>query len=589
MKSYKLFVFSAIWLAPFSELRAAPGDLNPFRADASGSSGNSVYVAVQDLNNLILAGGWFDSLGGATRLSLARLGWPGATLDNTFTPSTAGSASAVRSMAVLPDSRILIAGEFSFVSGQPRGRGAILNADGTVYAGFDPGLNENVYCTAVQPDGKMLFGGNFTSAFGVNRSRIVRVNANLTLDTGFNPVVNNTVRVMMEQPEGKLIIGGNFTTISGSLSNRLARLHPNGTVDVTFQPNFDGPVYAAVTLKDGKLLVGGSFNTVGGTARQNLVRLYPDGSVDTAFSTGADGIVRTMAVQVDGRIIVGGEFANIGGVARSRFARLDASGTVRADFSLGANGTVFSAALTESGSVILGGAFSRIGTTSRVNFASLGGDGGTFQSLTVPSPARVDWLRLGGAAEARYVTFDHSVSYNGPWTSLGTGTRTANGWEKTGLALPPEGYIRAQARVYASYGGGSSYLSESNKPYRFTQLQVWRQTYFGTLADEGDAASEADPDHDGLVNNIEFAFGLHPFTPDTEQLPQWQYDTNEWGMQFTAPESADGTAYLAEYNTTLGTGGWQMSPNLGEGRNLLFIVPQIPGSRMFLRLRVVTH
>jgi uncharacterized delta-60 repeat protein len=584
-RSLPVLFVAPLFVLPVSGLRAAPGDLLALRADAFGSQGSSVYVAVPQVNGRILVGGWFQTLGGVSRLNLAQVFTTGQS-DPSFAPSTTGSAPAVRSIAVLPDGRMLIAGEFSSVNSQARGRGAILNTDGTVVAGFDPGLNEYVYCTVVQPDGKVLFGGNFTSAFGVARSRIVRLNGNLSLDTAFNPVVNNTVRVMMEQPDGKLILGGNFTVIGGSVRNRIARLNVDGTVDASFNPNVNGPVYTATMLADGKILAGGSFTSVGGVSRQNLVRLHPDGSVDTSYTAGADGIVRSLAPQVDGKVIVGGEFSVIGGVSRNRFARLNADGSANSAFTLGANGTVFSVVLKQDGNVLLGGGFSKVGTADRINLAGLANDS-TFQFLAVPSPGRIQWVRLGAMPEARYATFDYSSSLTGPWTRLGVGTRTINGWEMTGMVLPKGGYIRGQARIYSSYSGGSSYLHEDVTSFTFTFLQVWRQTHFGTPDDTGDAANLADPDHDGLTNAVEFAFGLNPRTPDVNLLPEWEIDGGETAMLFTAPESADGTVYRAEYNTTLANTGWQPIANQGLGREHFFVVPQIPGSRMFLRLRVI--
>ena len=44
----------------------------------------------------------------------------------------------------------------------------------------------------------------------------------------------------------------------------------------------------------------------------------------------------------------------------------------------------------------------------------------------------------------------------------------------------------------------------------WTSLQAWRNQYFQTINNDGDAADNADPDGDGLGNFLEFALGLDP-------------------------------------------------------------------------------
>jgi hypothetical protein len=41
-------------------------------------------------------------------------------------------------------------------------------------------------------------------------------------------------------------------------------------------------------------------------------------------------------------------------------------------------------------------------------------------------------------------------------------------------------------------------------------IEAWRYQYFGTTANTGNAADNADPDHDGVPNLLEYAYGLNP-------------------------------------------------------------------------------
>src|SRR3954465_7880829 len=58
--------------------------------------------------------------------------------------------------------------------------------------GFDPNANGQIRVIAVQPDGKILIGGEFTTVapnggLPVTRNRIARLNPDGSLDAAFNP------------------------------------------------------------------------------------------------------------------------------------------------------------------------------------------------------------------------------------------------------------------------------------------------------------------------------------------------------------------------------------------------------------------
>ena len=82
------------------------------------------------------------------------------------------------------------------------------------------GANSSVFAVALQPDGKIVIGGNFTSYNGdaAASDRVMRLNADGTRDTTFNTGgagVNGEVAGVAVQPDGKIVIGGNFTSYNG--------------------------------------------------------------------------------------------------------------------------------------------------------------------------------------------------------------------------------------------------------------------------------------------------------------------------------------------------------------------------------------
>ena len=153
-------------------------------------------------------------------------------MDSAYDPILTRSGVAFgKSIAALPDGKVIIGGVFSAVDGTAAGSIARLNADGSLDntfnsggAGFGTGT-PTIYAIVPTADGKILVGGIFTTYNGVARKNILRLNADGTLDTSFDPGTgpSNSVFAMAVQTDGKIIIGGSFATYKGQAANRIAR------------------------------------------------------------------------------------------------------------------------------------------------------------------------------------------------------------------------------------------------------------------------------------------------------------------------------------------------------------------------------
>ncbi len=304
---------------------------------AEGGAGVSALAVQTDAK--ILVGGCFTRIGGQPRLNLARLN-PDGTLDPDFNPGvTAGywPWPSVTALALQPDGKILLGGIFGGVGGQPRLNIARLNPNGTVDPDFNPGATGGEYpavsSLALQPDGKILVGGNFTHVGGQPRTNMARLNPDGTVDQGFAPHATGPPRPaqpavysVLIQPDGKILVGGVFTNIAGQPRRNLARLNQDGTVDPGFDPEPGLYVYTQGLQADGKILVGGCFWWIGGAERIALARLLADGTVDSEFNARISGTemptVDSLAVQPDGKILIAGWFTQVGQQGRTNFARL---------------------------------------------------------------------------------------------------------------------------------------------------------------------------------------------------------------------------------------------------------------------------
>lgn len=319
----------------------------------------------------IVVAGIFTALGSTTQWRVARIainGTPDADFANPNVDNTVNAA------ALQPDGKVVIVGTFSSVGGTGVNGVARLTAYGARDAGFaNPGAlgGANLLrAVAVQPDGKILIAGNFTSVGASPRSRIARLNADGTLDSGFGDagVANFEVRAIALQPDGKIIIGGDFTTVGSTAMSGVARLNADGTLDTSFaNPGItltsSLPVVNALALRaDGKIVIGGQFSHVGGSPYAGAARLNADGTRDATFANpqiaGGGTAVNALAVQADGKVIIGGNFATVGGQTYGRVARLNADGTPDTGFeNPTANSFASSIALQPDGKALIGGNF----------------------------------------------------------------------------------------------------------------------------------------------------------------------------------------------------------------------------------------
>ncbi|MBK9734022.1 MAG: VCBS repeat-containing protein [Saprospiraceae bacterium] len=188
---------------------------------------NAVRSITLQPDGKIIVGGDFTSFNGTTgRNRIVRLNADGS-LDSGFIPGT-GFQNAVFSTTLQPDGKIIVGGNFTSFNGTPRTGIARLNADGSLDTGFNPGtgFNSGVRSTRLLPDGKIMVGGGFTSFNGTPRTAIALLNADGSLDASFNPGTgfNGIVWSTSLQPDGKIIMGGEFTSFNGTIRHRIARL-----------------------------------------------------------------------------------------------------------------------------------------------------------------------------------------------------------------------------------------------------------------------------------------------------------------------------------------------------------------------------
>jgi len=338
---------------------------------------NMVNVVRQQRDAKLVLGGPFTSIGSGVNQSygVTRYRADGS-WDPGFRVGSAMQGAQVSALEIQPDGRIVIGGTFSDYGGIPRLNVARLLPDGGLDLSFKPGTGANgwVYAIALQPDGKVLIGGDFTLVNGTARARLARLDTNGVVDTAFNPGsgANNRVTTLAVQPDGKILAGGWFTNFNGFARSRLVRLEANGAVDTNFNTGtgFNDTVSSVVVQPDTRILVGGWFNTNNGAVQRKIVRLLSNGSVDASFNVGTGiksisspnlGAVNSVVLQPDGKVVLAGEFTYFNDVFRGNLARVLANGQLDTNFTAGVGTFATSVIAPPDGSITVAGNFSSFG------------------------------------------------------------------------------------------------------------------------------------------------------------------------------------------------------------------------------------
>jgi uncharacterized delta-60 repeat protein len=185
---------------------------------------------------------------------------PNGILDSSFQTEISSSTvdtffpAVVRSIALQGDGKVVIGGWFKTVDGVSRNSIARLNPNGSLDRSFQEGLGGleylhsrlngdpcwwclGAYSITVQSDGKLLVGGVFDTVNSMSRNSIARLNADGTLDTGFQSGLSGIesylgsvfggtrgVFSVAPQSESKVLVGGSFNTVNGIPAVGIARL-----------------------------------------------------------------------------------------------------------------------------------------------------------------------------------------------------------------------------------------------------------------------------------------------------------------------------------------------------------------------------
>ncbi len=489
---------------------------------------------------------------------------------------------------------------------------------------------------ALQIDGKILVTG--CAYNGSNDDfAVVRYNLNGTIDTtfGFNGKLTDDfgdtgdyAYCIAVQSDGKIIIAGESLRVD-NYDFAVVRYHSSGTSDSSFGNG--GRVFTAIgdsddaakgvaVQSDGGIVAAGYAYSNDG-ADFAAVRYTATGALDGGFGSG-DGKVTTtigsgpdtgngVVVQSDGRIVIAGESWN-GSNWDFSLLRYRADGTL--DTGFGNSGKVLTPigtgndrglgiALQSDGSILVAGS-TVIGNNT--DFAVVRYDGdpvapavsvSSVTNITATGATLHGFVNPNGNNTTARFQFGRTTSYGSSENvslspSNGTAPQSVTGI-LTGLTPGSLYHFRLTANSNAGTATTSDYTF-TTAGVQNTPLESWRLQYFGTTANSGNAANDADPDRDTIPNLLEWACHLNPTLSSTLITT---LAANGANLEFTYTRSLaalnSGTSFTVEWSDTPDTGPWQNtgvsqagSTNDGTVEEVKFTLPAgIAGSR-FVRLRV---
>lgn len=117
-------------------------------------------------------------------------------------------------------------------------------------------------------------------------------------------------------------------------------------------------------------------------------------------------------------------------------------------------------------------------------------------------------------------------------------------------------------------------------------LAAWRYLNFDRGDNGGEAANNADPDHDGIPNLLEYAFGLPPKSSGAAGLPVAARNGGYLEYRFTPPADAAGVVYEAEWSLSLLSGSWLPLNDEGMAPEHVFRLNAGGTGPAFMRLKI---
>ncbi|MDP0491974.1 MAG: immunoglobulin domain-containing protein [Verrucomicrobiota bacterium JB023] len=285
------------------EIIPDPTLISPLYSNPATWAGGTIFIVVPAPDGGAYLGGSFINFDGDDdRDYLVKINEDGS-VDEAFDPPLL--TSSVTDMALSSSGDLIVVGSFP-------GRVLKLAADGTEDTSFSSargtGGNEEAKSVALLPDGTILVAGDFLSwngttiaQYNLNNSHVVRLNPDGTLHPVRYPNPGHSNHYNIDSNELKVLPDGSFLVSYDSTSSSYAvvrRYQADGSEVTSFNYSFNSPRVDHIDVfPDGDYLFAGD---------NSLYKVSPTGSVVASYDTSSDWF--TAEIQIDGKLIASRNF-----------------------------------------------------------------------------------------------------------------------------------------------------------------------------------------------------------------------------------------------------------------------------------------
>jgi hypothetical protein len=265
-------------------------------------------------------GGDFNTVDGLSRIRIARFDLTTGLVDPAWHPGGVGANASIHALAITPDRKLEIGGEFTNFGSFARTYFAEWDLSGDAITSIS-GTFTGSYVDAITTDATYVYiGGMFTYAWGSSRNGLVAVNRSnntmAALNSGANYLIAGASVKALAVSGSTLYVGGFLTMTGGYNRTNAVAFDTSTNIPTAWDPQANGNVNT-ILLTGGSVVLGGNFNALNiapAVSRRNVAEVDLLTGVATSFTTPTELISGPVTVYTIAKLpsspyaMIGGNF-----------------------------------------------------------------------------------------------------------------------------------------------------------------------------------------------------------------------------------------------------------------------------------------
>lgn len=352
-------------------------------------------------------------------------------------PHASGTYTAIYAIAVAPDGKIYIGGDFVNFDNQANGDYLAYYDKVTDTWGVVAALNGPVQAIAISAAGIVYFAGAFTNAGGVAAADYIAQWDGSSVTAVGVPVSGaasiTAVNALVFDGQGRLWLGGTFTNFANN-ANADYIAYWDGSNYYALSTGANATVHSlAYDAITDRIYIGGKFTTLGGGSVVKIGYYSWQESGFGALGTGTTGgsnVVYAVAVDAVGGVYAGGTFDTWNSVTVNRIGYWNGTTAVAMGTGVDSSSTipaVKSIAINEQGEVWIGGQFDKANGQPTLDRMTIWNQSVFYNPpFDMPGSADVNTITWDGGDVYIGTSVSGTVKYSNTTTVTNNGTEPSN-------------------------------------------------------------------------------------------------------------------------------------------------------------------